>query len=94
MLFLRKRLLRPFLLGLALLMTASATWAFKDFVAPKPESADTYPSKDAHPTEKVTAAVDAYNTAPKDEIFGTKYVQEGILPVCSSSRTAATSQSH
>lgn len=69
------------LLTLALLLAGTSLWAFKEFVAPRPESADTFPSKDAHPNEKVTAAVDVYNTAPKDDIFGTKYVQEGILPV-------------
>jgi hypothetical protein len=67
-------------IGLATLLTGSA-WAFKEFVAPRAESADTYPSKDAHPVEKITAAVDPYNTAPKDDVFGTHYVQEGILPV-------------
>ena len=56
-------------------------WAFKDFVMPQAENATTYPSKDAHPNEKITVAVDLYNTAPKDDIFNTHYVQEGILPV-------------
>ena len=69
------------LLTLAFLLAATSLWAFKEFVAPRPESADTFPSKDAHPMEKVTAAIDLYNTAPKDDIFGTKYVQEDILPV-------------
>lgn len=31
--------------------------------------------------EKVTAAVDVYNSPPKDEIFSTRYVDQGILPV-------------
>ncbi len=31
--------------------------------------------------EKITAAIDLYNSAPKDDIFSTKYVQEGVLPV-------------
>ncbi len=69
------------LLTLALVLAGTSLWAFKEFVAPHPESADTFASKDAHPLEKVTAAVDLYNTSPKDDIFGTKYVQEGILPV-------------
>jgi hypothetical protein len=69
------------LLALAFLLAGTSLWAFKEFVSPHPENADTYPSKDAHPLEKVIAAVDVYNTAPKDDIFGTKYVQEGILPV-------------
>jgi hypothetical protein len=53
----------------------------KDFVPPRAENANTYPSRDAHPTEKVTAAIDLYNTSPKDNVFITPYNQEGILPV-------------
>jgi hypothetical protein len=64
-----------------LLISATSLWAFKDFIMPKPESAGTYPSKDSHPEEKITAAVDVYNTAPKDDTFVTNYAQEGILPV-------------
>lgn len=56
-------------------------WAYKDFVPPRAENANTYPCKDAHPTEKVTAAIDLYNASPKDNIFITPYNQEGILPV-------------
>jgi len=48
---------------------------------PKADSANTYPSKDAHTNEKVTVALDVYNSAPKDDIFITRYGQEGILPV-------------
>lgn len=55
--------------------------ASKDFVPPRPGSANTFPSKDAHATEKVTAALDLYNAAPKDQIFMTSYAEEGILPV-------------
>ena len=62
-------------------LSCVALWAYKDFVPPHPENANTYPSKDAHPTEKVTAAIDLYNTAPKDQIFGTQYAEYGILPV-------------
>ena len=39
------------------------------------------PRKDAHPNEKVTAAVDVYNAPPKADIFITHYSEEGILPV-------------
>jgi len=56
-------------------------WASKDFVMPSPQKADTYPSKDAHPNEQVTAAIDVYTSAPKTDIFGTHYVEEGVLPV-------------
>ena len=64
-----------------LLTAATSLWAFKDFVMPKAGNAATYPSKDAHPEEKITAAVDVYNTAPKDDVFVTNYAQNGILPV-------------
>jgi hypothetical protein len=64
--------------GLAL---AAPLLAFKDFVMPAAENAATYPSHDAHPAEHVTIGIDLYNTSPKDDIFGTRYLQEGILPV-------------
>lgn len=48
---------------------------------PRAENAATYPSHDAHASEHITVAIDLYNTSPKDDIFGTHYVQEGILPV-------------
>lgn len=62
-------------------MFSLALWAAKDFVPPRAENANTYPCKDAHPTEKVTAAIDLYNAPPKDNIFITPYNEEGILPV-------------
>lgn len=65
----------------ALWLAAAPLAAFKDFVMPRAENAAAYPSHDTHPAEQVTAAVDLYGTSPKDDIFGTRYVQEGILPV-------------
>lgn len=56
-------------------------WAAKDFVMPRPENASTYPSKDAHTNEKVTAAVELYNAPPKSDIFTTPFIQDGVLPV-------------
>lgn len=66
---------------ICLLLGVTQLWSFKDFIMPKAENAGTYPGKDSHPTEKITAAVDVYNTSPKDDIFNTRYVPEGILPV-------------
>ena len=62
-------------------MFSLSLWAGKDFVPPRAENANTYPCKDAHPSEKVTAAIDLYNAPPKDSIFITPYSEEGILPV-------------
>ncbi|HLI62102.1 MAG TPA: hypothetical protein VKV05_01795 [Terriglobales bacterium] len=78
-------LLRRFFLSvaasLAVVLSSLLLWAGKDFVPPHAENANTYALKDAHPNEKVTAAIDLYNTSPKDGIFVTHYNQEGILPV-------------
>lgn len=75
--------LRPnaLVVSIALAVTVVPLKAFKDFVMPHAENAATYPSHDAHPNEHITAAIDLYNTSPKDDIFGTRYLQEGILPV-------------
>ena len=67
--------------GLALTLSSITLWGAKDFVPPHPENANTYPSKDVHSTEKVTVAIDLYNSPPKDQIFSTKYSEYGILPV-------------
>ena len=48
---------------------------------PHAENAASYPSHDAHTNEHVTAAIDLYDSSPKDDVFGTHYLQEGILPV-------------
>jgi hypothetical protein len=69
------------LIAVVVSLSSVVVWASKEFVAPKAENANTYPSKDAHPNEKVTAAVDLYNTPPKADIFLTHYSEEGILPV-------------
>lgn len=77
---LRSRWILPVVVS-CLLFGVAQLWAFKDFVMPKAENASTYPSKDSQPNEKITTAIDLYNTSPKDDIFNTHYVQEGILPV-------------
>jgi hypothetical protein len=73
----RKVLIAAFFLSLA----TTPLWAARDFVMPHAENAATYPSHDAHSNEKVTVAVDLYNTSPKDDVFSTRYLQDGILPV-------------
>jgi hypothetical protein len=71
----------PIVLFYLLIAAATSLWAYKDFVMPKAENANMYASKDSHAEEKITAAIDVYDTAPKDDVFGTKYAQNGILPV-------------
>ena len=65
----------------AILFSSIALFAAKEFVKPTAEPANTYPSHDTHPNEKVTAAVDVYNAPPKSDIFSTNFVQDGVLPV-------------
>jgi hypothetical protein len=67
--------------ALTLVLSSAALWAFKDFVPPKANSANTYACKDAHASEHITAAVDVYNGSPKADIFITHFSDEGILPV-------------
>lgn len=64
-----------------ILLSSVSLWAVKEFVKPVAQPANSYPSRDAHPEEKVTAAVDVYNSSPKSDIFITHYVEDGILPV-------------
>lgn len=78
--FFRRFLFAP-AVALVLFLSALSVWAAKEFVMPRPENANTYPSKDAHANEKVTAAIDVYNAPPKSDIFITPYTQEGLLPV-------------
>jgi hypothetical protein len=78
---LSRRAFLPCAIGLAVLFCCASLWAAKDFVLPRAENAITYPCKDSHPAEKVTAAVELYNAPPKDAIFITPYSQEDILPV-------------
>jgi hypothetical protein len=66
---------------LLFVLTSLSLWAAKEFVAPRAENANTYPSKDAHPREHVTVAIDLYDSPPKSQIFSTPYAQDNILPV-------------
>ena len=67
--------------ALTAVLIALPLFAFKDFVMPHAENAATYASKDSHPNEKVTIALEVYDSSPKDDVFSTHYMQEGILPV-------------
>ncbi len=78
---LSRRTLTLLAVVLTLALGSMTLWAAKEFVAPRPENASTYACKDAHPNEKVTAAIELYNSPPKSDIFITPYVQEGLLPV-------------
>jgi len=66
------------ILGLAL---TTLTAAAKKFVMPHPADAKTFPAHDEHPLEKVSIAVDPYDTEQKSSLFNGHYLEHGLLPV-------------
>ncbi len=55
--------------------------AAKDFSIPAARAARLYPAHDEHSQEKVTVAVDPYDTGDKAQIFTTDFRAYGFLPV-------------
>jgi len=66
------------LLGLVLTTLAMAA---KRFVMPHPTDAKTFPAHDEHPMEKVSIAIDPYDTEQKSSIFNARYLERGLLPM-------------
>ena len=56
-------------------------FAAKEFSMPKTQPAAAYPAHDYHSKEKVTVALDPYDTAPKSNIFVVPYRDYDLLPV-------------
>ena len=75
------RRLRILTVAVVVMLSCAVLWAAKEFIPPHAENANTYAAKDAHPEDKVTVAIDLYDSAPKNDIFITPFDQEGILPV-------------
>ena len=71
------------MIGLTVAILPVGTWWPKTKILFRraPRTRTPIPAKTRIPAEKVTAAIDLYNTSPKDNIFITPYNQEGILPV-------------
>ena len=55
--------------------------AAKEFAKPVANAAGMYPAHEQHSDEKVTVAVDPYDTPEKAQIFTVKWGEEGFLPV-------------
>jgi hypothetical protein len=60
---------------------ALAALAAKEFVMPAAKAAHTYPAHDEHPMEKVTFAVDPYDTQLKIKTFRNDYLKYGFIPL-------------
>lgn len=65
----------------ALLLCAVAALAAKTFQMPRVYHAKTYPARDEHTQEKVTIAVDPYDTEDKQQIFSVDFREHEVLPV-------------
>lgn len=66
----------------AIVLAASITClAAKEFTMPKTKPAAAYPAHDYHSNEKVTVALDPYNTPEKTKIFVVNYRELDLLPV-------------
>jgi hypothetical protein len=55
--------------------------AAKDFSMPRVQPAASYPAHDYHSKEKITVALDPYDTQEKAKIFVVPYRDEDLLPV-------------
>jgi hypothetical protein len=65
----------------AVLLSAALVYAGKEFSKPEAKAAATYPAHDSHADEKVTVAIDPYDTEQKADIFSVDYAEHGYLPV-------------
>ncbi len=53
----------------------------RDFHMPRAENAITYPAHDQHQNEHVTIAIDPYDVAAKADLFKTKWLENGYVPM-------------
>jgi hypothetical protein len=72
---------RAIVIASAVLALSLLCFAAKEFSMPKAKPAAGYPAHDYHSNEKVTVAVDPYNTPAKTSIFVVSYRDLDLLPV-------------
>jgi hypothetical protein len=65
----------------AVIAVAGLAWAGKHFVMPQTQAAKTYPRHDDHTDEKVTVALEPYDTAEKASIFSIHFNEIGFAPL-------------
>jgi len=64
-----------------LLVSGSLLVAAKRFVMPRASDASSYPARDEHPTEKLSIALDPYDTEQKTSAFATHYLENDLMPI-------------
>jgi len=62
-------------------LVGASLLAAKDFAKPAAQPAKSYTLHDEHNDERVTAAVDPYDSPEKAQIFNVKWNEEGFLPI-------------
>jgi len=76
---------REFRFGILVLvvwcLVGASLLAAKDFAKPSAQPAKSYALHDEHNDERVTAAVDPYDSPEKAQIFNVKWNEEGFLPI-------------
>jgi hypothetical protein len=72
---------RTIIIAGSVLAVSLVCFAAKEFSMPKAKPAAGYPAHDYHSNEKVTVAVDPYNTPAKTSIFVVHYRDLDLLPV-------------
>ena len=72
---------RPIAILSSVLVLSLVCLAAKEFSMPKTQPAAAYPAHDYHSSEKVTAAVDPYDTPEKSKIFVVPYRDLDMVPV-------------
>lgn len=72
---------RTIIIAGSVLAVSLVCFAAKEFSMPKAKPAAGYPAHDYHSNEKVTVAVDPYNTPAKASIFVVPYRDLDLLPV-------------
>ena len=72
---------KPGVILVVLLYAGLLLWAERHFNPPPAGAAETYPAHETHENEKVTVAIDPYDTPEKAKAFAIKYKDFGFLPV-------------
>ena len=76
-----RTILRSLLAGLAVAVLALTARAAKEFVMPPVNPARTYAAHDEHPMERVTVAIEPYDTPAKSKTFHTDFLKHGLMPM-------------
>lgn len=61
--------------------TVLTLWADARFTPPPPAPARTYPAHESHDDEKLSIAIDPFDTPEKAKIFKINYQERGFLPI-------------